>query len=75
MIAGWLRIHRDRLVRGGEAHIDRGPRVEMAVPAAAFNLVECADLDEAVEVSAKHPTARFGVIEIGVIEIRPFADG
>ncbi len=54
-------------VRDGETRIERGPRVEMAAPASGFNLLECADLDEAVEVSAKHPIARFGVIELRAI--------
>jgi hypothetical protein len=31
---------------------------------AGFDIVECADLDEAIEVAAKHPVARFGVIEV-----------
>jgi hypothetical protein len=57
-------------VRGGETHVERGPRVEMAAHASGFNLLECADVDEAIEVSAKHPIARFGVIEL-----RPFAEG
>jgi hypothetical protein len=56
-------------VRGGETQIDRGPRVETAAPA-GFNLLECADVDEAIDVSAKHPMARFGLLEL-----RPFADG
>jgi len=51
-------------VRGGETRVDRGPREEMAAPASGFNLLECADVDEAIEVSAKHPLARFGVIEL-----------
>ena len=57
-------------VRGGETRVERGPRVEMAAPASGFNLLECADVDEAIEVSAKHPIARFGVIEL-----RPFVEG
>ncbi len=57
-------------VRGGETRVDRGPRVEMDVPAAGFNLLECPHTDEAIEVSAKHPMARFGVLEL-----RPFAGG
>jgi hypothetical protein len=57
-------------VRGGETRVDRGRRVEIAAPASGFNLLDCADVDEAIEVSAKHPIARFGVIEL-----RPFADG
>ena len=57
-------------VRGGEVLVGHGPRVEMAAPASGFNLLECADVDEAIDVSAKHPIARFGVIEL-----RPFAEG
>ena len=29
-----------------------------------FNILECRDMDEAIEVSTKHPIARFGSIEI-----------
>jgi hypothetical protein len=29
-----------------------------------FVLVQCADLDEALEVAATHPAARYGAIEI-----------
>jgi len=57
-------------VRGDELSVARGPRVELAAPASGFNLLDCADLDEAIEVSARHPIARYGVIEL-----RPFADG
>lgn len=56
-------------VRGDEVSIDRGPRVEMSSPASGFNLLDCASLDEAIEVSAKHPIARYGVIEL-----RPVAE-
>jgi hypothetical protein len=57
-------------VRGGEVLVGDGPLVETNEPIAGFNLLECADLDEAVEVAAKHPIARFGTIEL-----RAFADG
>ena len=57
-------------VREGETEVDNGPRVEMPAPASGFNLIDCADLDEAIEVSAKHPIARYGVIEL-----RPIAEG
>ena len=56
-------------VRGDKVSIDRGPRVEMSSPASGFNLLDCASLDEAIEVSAKHPIARYGVIEL-----RPVAE-
>lgn len=51
-------------VRDGETRVDHGERVRTDAPASGFNLLECADLDEAIEVSAKHPIARFGVIEL-----------
>ena len=35
-----------------------------SAPASGFNLLECADLDEAIEVSARHPIAEFGLIEL-----------
>jgi hypothetical protein len=57
-------------VRGGQIELDHGPRVEGTAPASGFNLLECADLDEAIEVSARHPIARYGVIEL-----RPIAEG
>ncbi len=57
-------------VRGGEIGVDNGPRGAMTAPPSGFNLLECADIDEAIEVSAKHPIARYGVIEL-----RPIADG
>ena len=51
-------------VRGGGVRVDHGPRVDMAAPASGFNLLDCADLDEAIAVSAKHPIARYGVVEL-----------
>ena len=57
-------------VRGGKTELDTGPRVETTAPASGFNLLECADLDEAIEVSSKHPIARYGVIEL-----RPIVEG
>ncbi len=55
---------------GARSSSTKGPRVEMTAPASGFNLLERADLDEAIEVSAKHPIARYGVIEL-----RPIAEG
>lgn len=51
-------------VRDGEVDVEHGPRVPTSAPASGFNLLECADLDEAIEVSAKHPIAEFGLIEL-----------
>jgi hypothetical protein len=51
-------------MRDGKVDVDHGPRVPMSAPASGFNLLECADIDEAIEVSAKHPIAKFGLIEL-----------
>jgi hypothetical protein len=57
-------------VRDGEALVSDGPFAETKEFMAGFDVLECADLDEAIEVAAKHPSARFEMIEI-----RPFMDG
>lgn len=56
-------------VRDGKVIVARGPRVETTEPVSGFNLLECADVDEAVEVSARHPIARFGTIELRPIAV------
>jgi hypothetical protein len=57
-------------VRDGEALVSDGPFAETKEFMAGFDVLECADLDEAIEVAAKHPSSRFEMIEI-----RPFMDG
>ena len=47
-------------VRDGEVLLADGPFAETKEQIAGFDIVECADLDEAIEVAAKHPMARFG---------------
>ena len=51
-------------VRDGELSITDGPFAEAKEQMAGFDLLECADLDEAIEVASKHPVARFGTVEI-----------
>ncbi len=53
--------------RGGEVLISDGPFAETKEQIAGFDILECTDLDEAIEVAAKHPVAR-----IGTMEVRPF---
>ena len=54
-------------VRGGELLISDGPFAETKEQIAGFDIIECTDLDQAIEVAAKHPVAKFGSIEV-----RPF---
>jgi hypothetical protein len=54
-------------VHGGEVLVSDGPFAETKEQIAGFDVLECADLDEAIEVASRHPVAR-----IGTVEVRPF---
>ena len=54
-------------VRDGETLVTDGPFVETKEFVGGFDILECADLDEAIEVASKHPMAKFGMLEL-----RPF---
>lgn len=56
-------------IRGGQALVTDGPFVEAKEVIAGYVVIECADLDEAIAVAAKHPMARFGRIEPTLIPI------
>ncbi|WP_336209689.1 SRPBCC family protein [Nonomuraea sp. LPB2021202275-12-8] len=51
-------------VRDGQVLVGDGPFAETKEQIGGFDLLECADLEEALEVAAKHPVARFGVVEV-----------
>ncbi|GAA4735789.1 transcription initiation protein [Phytohabitans rumicis] len=51
-------------VRDGEVLLSDGPFAETKEQIGGFDLLECADLDEAIEVAARHPGATGGRIEI-----------
>ena len=57
-------------VRDGETLVSDGPFTETKEFIAGFDVLECADLDEAIEVASRHPSSWFQTIEI-----RPFMDG
>jgi hypothetical protein len=54
-------------VRNGESLVTDGPFAETKDAIAGFDVIECGSLEEAVEIAANHPVARFGAVEI-----RPF---
>ena len=56
-------------VRRDEVLIADGPFAETKEQIAGFDVLECSNLDEALEVAAKHPVARFGAVEL-----RPFGE-
>jgi hypothetical protein len=51
-------------VRGDEVLLSDGPFAEAREQMGGYDLIECADLDEAIEVASKHPIARSGAIEV-----------
>jgi hypothetical protein len=55
-------------LRNGETLVLDGPFAETKEQVAGYTVLECADMEEAVEVAARHPTAR-----IGTFELRPLA--
>ena len=52
-----------RVRRGGTLVTD-GPFAETAEQLAGFDLLDCADMDEAVRVAADHPMAWYGRLEL-----------
>jgi len=50
--------------RNGKVIVTDGPFAETKEWIAGFDLLECADMDEAIEVASQHPMARFGRLEI-----------
>ena len=77
MDARGIRIFGDRLrppsdattvrVRDGEVLTTDGPFAETKEWMAGIDIIECENLDEAIEVAAKHPMAAYSMIEV-----RPF---
>lgn len=55
--------------RAGKVVTTDGPFAESKEQMGGFDLIECRDLDEAIEIAAKHPIA-----EVGMVEIRPLLD-
>ena len=54
-------------VRDGKTLLTDGPFAETKEQICGFDIIECADLDQAIEVAANHPMAW-----AGRIEVRPF---
>ena len=56
-------------VRSQELLVSDGPFAETKEQVAGYDVIDCADLDEAIDIASRHPTA-----SIGIIEVRPFWD-
>lgn len=53
--------------RGDEVLLTDGPFAETKEQVVGYDVVDCADLDEAIRIASRHPCARFGSVEV-----RPF---
>jgi hypothetical protein len=51
-------------VRDGEVLLTDGPFIEGKEQIGGLALIDCASLDEAIEVAAGHPATKFGQVEI-----------
>ncbi|MGP3948738.1 YciI family protein [Streptomyces sp. 7N604] len=51
-------------VRDEKVLLTDGPFAETKEQIGGFCLIECADLDEAIEIASQHPAAGYGTIEI-----------
>ncbi len=54
-------------VKDDQVLVTDGPFAEAKEQVVGFDILECANLDEALEVAAAHPMAKFGMLEV-----RPF---
>jgi hypothetical protein len=52
--------------RNGRVVTTDGPYAESKEQMGGYDIIDCRDLDEAIEIASKHPVA-----QIGVVEIRP----
>ena len=51
-------------VRHGKSELIDGPFAETKEQLGGYYLLECKDLDEAIDWAAKIPTARYGTVEV-----------
>ena len=61
-------------VRSGKAEISDGPFAETKEVLGGYYLLDCKNLDEALECAAKIPTAQYGSIEVRPIMNIPGTD-
>ena len=59
-------------VRRSERLVSDGPFAETKEVIVGFDIIECANRDEAIELAGAHPVAKFGAIEVR--ELRPDDD-
>jgi len=57
-------------LRDSELLLSDGPFAETKEQIGGYDVIECADLDEAIAVASRHPVARIGTIEVRPLQQR-----
>src|SRR5580692_1574748 len=57
-------------LRASEVLVTDGPFAETREQIGGYDVIECADLDEAIAVASRHPVARIGTIEVRPLQQR-----
>ena len=55
-------------IRNGERLVTDGP-VRQTEDVVGFDILECSDMDEAIELAARHPMARNGQLELAALRV------
>jgi hypothetical protein len=57
-------------LRASEVLVTDGPFAETKEQIGGYDVIECADLDEAITIASRHPVARIGTIEVRPLQQR-----
>jgi hypothetical protein len=68
-VLGPLPESRTIRVEGDETIVREGPVADQSFQIAGFNILDCEDVEEAIEVASKNPGAGFGILELRPIEL------
>ena len=63
-LSGSLGALQSRVRRSGAGACSSRPFAETKEQIAGYDVIDCTDLDEAIEIASKHPTAWWGTIEV-----------
>ena len=61
-------------VRNGEVLLSEGPFTEAREWVGGVDIIDCNDLDEAIDIASRHPVARSGTVEVRPFMTWPDAD-
>ena len=61
-------------VRAGKVVLTEGPFTEAKEWVGGFDVIDCRDLDEAIQIASRHPAARFSAVEVRPFMVWPDAE-